>query len=202
MRYLWVVLYLLLLIPVGYVSAQEQDGSAAEPSPNSTHPFTPGYIGGIELGFLYGKLENPFGNPPSYLASPSVLIFNGYQFHRLFTVGLTTGFDFYEIALVTPIGVGVRGTFLRAKLSPYYSLDGGYGATFLSGKAFDRRPEGGWFFNPGLGLRVETGNQTAFLFGIGFKRQTVKSEMASGWGVTTRQSITYNRMSLRIGFMF
>ena len=93
--------------------AQSQNRAAAEVSR---------YMGSIEMGFLYGKIKNPWGNPPSYLASPSILIFNGYRPHRLFSIGLATGFDFYENVLITPTGLGIRGELLNNRIWGYTAL--------------------------------------------------------------------------------
>jgi hypothetical protein len=196
------VFLLLYLNSIITSSAQGQGSSAAEAFPQ-THTVSSKYMGSMEIGLLYGKIENPFNNPPTYLASPSVLMFNGFRQHRLFVIGITTGFDFYENILITPIALGFRGELFNTRVSPYYSIDMGYGATFLSGKGFEeKRPEGGFLLNPVLGLRVNTGNQTAFLFGLGYKRQRVDWESVSLWGVRMDQRITYNRLSIRMGFMF
>jgi hypothetical protein len=182
-------------------TAQAQSGTAAEDPSNQPLADLPRYMGVVEFGYLYGKIENPFNFSPSYIASPSVLFFNGYRAHRLIAIGATIGFDFYENILITPIALGIRGEFFSTRVSPFYSLDAGYGTSFLSGKGSGERPEGGWLINPVLGLRVKTGNKAAFLVGMGYKRQRVDTEM-SGWGFTTNQRITYNRLSLRMGFMF
>ena len=82
--------------------AQSQNQAAAEAERVSKSAEVSRYIGSVEMGFLYGKIENSWGNPPSYLTSPSFLIFNGYRPHRLFSIGLATGFDFYENILDIP----------------------------------------------------------------------------------------------------
>ncbi|WP_187262664.1 hypothetical protein [Pontibacter beigongshangensis] len=200
MKHIAAFFLLLLLITRIASSAQAQSGAAAEafaPSPAAT-----GYVGSVELGFLYGKFKNPFNNPPTYMASPTVQLFNGYRAHRLFAIGATTGLDFYENLLVTPLTLGIRGDILNTRVSPFYSLDAGYGATFLSSKRAGERPDGGWLLNPALGLRVRTGNQTAYLFSLGYKQQRVDTESMTGWGVQVNERITYKRLSLRMGFMF
>ncbi|MFT2010436.1 hypothetical protein ACMA1I_17310 [Pontibacter sp. 13R65] len=191
---------LLLFFSISIFStsaALAQSGAAAEDSRN-----TAGYMGSVEFGYLYGKVKNQFNNPPTYMAAPSVQLFNGYRAHRLFAIGGTVGFDFYDNILITPIALGIRGEVLNRRVSPIYSLDAGYGASFLSGKAFGERPDGGWMLNPALGFRVQTGNKAAFLFSAGYKQQRVEVESITGWGLRTNQRITYKRLSLRLGFMF
>ena len=81
-------------------------------------------------------------------------------------------------------------------------MEAGHGSGLLSGKGNGKRPEGGWFINPALGLRVKMDNNTAFLFGIGYKEQTVEREFPERWGPIVNQRITFKRLSLRMGFMF
>lgn len=196
------VLLILYYLCSVFSSAQAQTIVDAETLLQKPSAATSRYWGSVEIGFLYGKIENPFNLPPDYKASPSVLLFNGYRAHRMLAIGLTTGFDFYENILITPIGLGIRGTLLSTRVSPFYSLDAGYGSSFLSGKGSGERPEGGWFINPSLGLQVSLDSKTALLFGLGYKQQRVATEVQDWWGGTISQRITYNRLSLRIGFMF
>ena len=125
---------LLFFLSVSTITAKAQNQTAAEAEYVPKSAEISRYMGSVEMGFLYGKIENPWGNPPSYLASPSILIFNGYRPHRLFSIGLSTGFDFYENILITPIGLGIRGELLNNRISPFYSVDAGHGSGFLSGK--------------------------------------------------------------------
>lgn len=185
-----------------FTSLQAQNETVSKNTYENQSIISSPYIGSVEMGFLYGKIENSFNNPPTYLASPSVLIFNGFHAHRLFSIGATTGFDFYENILITPIALGIRGTFFNTRISPFYSIDAGYGSSFLSSKSDGERPEGGWFINPVLGMRMRIDNNNAFMFGLGFKRQRADTENTDQWGILTKNRITYNRLSLRMGFMF
>lgn len=203
MKYLYTLFLLFITITTITSSAQAQTGSVAEVSSQSPSATISRYMGAVEWGFLYGKIENPWNNPPTYVASPSVLFFNGYRAHRLFVIGATLGFDFYDNILITPIALGIRGEVLNTRVSPFYSIDAGYGTAFLSSKSHGRDLDGGWLFNPALGLRVNTGNKTAYTIGIGYKTQRVDTETISGWWASQiTQRITYNRLSLRMGFMF
>ncbi|TXK48913.1 hypothetical protein FVR03_07485 [Pontibacter qinzhouensis] len=192
---------LLLLFSILIFSSSAAQAQPCAPAEEAL-PTSTGYLGSVEMGFLYGKITNPFNNPPTYMASPSVQIFNGYRAHRLFAIGGTVGFDFYDNILITPIALGLRGELLKTSVSPFYSLDAGYGASFLSGRRSGERPDGGWMLNPALGLRVQTGNNTAYLFSMGYKQQRVDTESMTGWGVRVNERITYKRLSLRLGFMF
>lgn len=166
----------------------------------SEAPDTPKrYVGIAEIGYLYGATHN---SGFSYsIASPTVQLFNGYRFHRLLAVGGTVGFDFYDNVLVTPLALGLRGELFNSRISPVYGLDVGYGSTFLSDEGSERKIDGGFMFSPSAGIRVRTGNSTAFTFGVGYKSQRVKTD-TSWWGNRTEQKINYKRLSLRMGFMF
>lgn len=160
------------------------------------------YMGQIELGYLYGKVHYASQNTDVSAASQTVQVFNGYRLSRGFVVGATVGFDFYDNIMVTPVALGVRGEVLDARVSPTYSLDAGYGATFLSDESEEQKLGGGWLFNPAVGLRVRTGESgSAFSFNVGYKTQRVTSQ-SNWWNNYIEQKINYKRLSLRMGFIF
>lgn len=156
----------------------------------------------VEFGYLYGKVHYANQNTDLSAASPTAQMFNGYRLSRGFIVGATVGFDFYDNILVTPFALSVRGDLLDARVSPTYSLDTGYGSTFMSDESEEQELRGGWLFNPAIGLRVRTGDSgSAFAFNLGYKTQRVTSE-TDWWNTHTENKITYKRLSLRMGFMF
>ncbi|MCC9136805.1 autotransporter outer membrane beta-barrel domain-containing protein [Pontibacter silvestris] len=187
------LLLLFSLLLVGTTMAQDM------PTPEPKK----GYAGMVEIGYLYGKIKRTdYGvSTNSSVASPSVQFFNGYRFHRLFTLGGTLGFDSYDNILATPVALGIRGEMFKTRVSPTYSLDTGYGFTFISEEESLLETKGGWMFNPSLGLRASTGNSSAFTFQVGYKSQRVTTESVS-WDVRREQKIHYKRLSLRIGFIF
>jgi hypothetical protein len=185
-------LYLLALaffLPF-LVSAQSPD-SAYKP-----------YLGMVEIGFLYGEKKD--GEFKTSTAAPTVQMFNGYRFDELLAIGGTVGIDIYEQTIVTPLALGIRGELLNFRVSPFYSIDAGYAPVFLSYEdhsSMEQKNKGGWMFNPALGLRVKTGNDTAFTFGAGYKSQ--KTERETAW-IHARQvqKMHYKRLTMRMGFMF
>lgn len=192
----YIIFLFLLLVPV--VASQAQ-GTV----PSNLEEPQKGYRGAVELGFLYQKPRtiNNFNTNYSSVSNPTLSLFNGYAVHRLFAMGVTVGADFYNDVLVTPLAIGLRGTFFNSKVSPYYSLDTGYGFTMLSEESSNLKNDGGWMFNPGIGLKVKAGNNTAFLVHTGYKMQRVETEI-NQWGATVHQKTTFKRLSLRIGFEF
>jgi hypothetical protein len=165
----------------------------------SEEPPVKRYMGSVELGFLSGN--NRQHDIDHYVAAPTVKFFNGYRLHRLLAVGASTGFDLYDNLLIIPLALGLRGEVLNTRISPMYSIDAGYGGSFLSDENGSMKRRGGWMFNPSLGFRVRTGNSTAYTFAAGYKTQ--KAEIKNAWGSTlTEQNITFKRLSLQMGFMF
>lgn len=168
----------------------------------SQEPVSKPYLGMIEIGFLYGERKSEAVN--SSTAAPTVQMFNGYRFHRLLAVGGTVGIDFYENTIVTPLALGMRGELLQSRVSPFYSLDAGYGPAFQNqedNQSVEQKTKGGWMLNPAMGMRVKTGNSTGFTFSAGYKTQKVASETV--WQhARSEQKIHYKRLTMRMGFMF
>ncbi len=193
MQHLTRLIFLFLILST--FKSQAQTGALAAPS-------SPGrYIGMAELGYLYGKSNNTNASFNAYRATPTVQMFNGYRLSRFLALGATFGFDFYDNVLITPVAFGIRGEICKARVSPFYSLDMGYGSASLSNKSDQYSSKGGWLFNPALGLRVHAGDRTAFTFGLGYKTQRVKTNL-SWWGGMTAQKINYKRLAVRMGFIF
>lgn len=157
------------------------------------------YMGSVEFGYLSGN--NKERDIDYFVAAPTVKIYNGYRLHRLLAIGASTGFDLYDNLLIIPLAIGLRGEVLNTRISPVYSIDAGYGGSFLSDENGSMKRRGGWMFSPSLGFRVSTGNSTAYTFAAGYKTQ--KAEIENAWGSTlTEQKITFKRLSLQMGFMF
>ncbi|RNI30595.1 hypothetical protein [Rufibacter latericius] len=182
----------LLLLCYTKGKAQENSGQPVPPSR---------YLGMVELGYLYQDNKNNAPNTAD--SSPTLTIFNGYRIHRALSIGATLGLDFYNQVLVTPLALGIRGTLLKTRVSPIYSLDAGYGSTFLSDESNQISNDGGWMINPALGFQVASGNNTAFALSLGYKVQRATTTEPLPWSssfVTERHS--FKRLSAKIGFMF
>lgn len=186
-------LYFTTLILLTALTTQAQQNSTTD------LPTTRPYLGMVEIGYQYGS-STTFGTK-TYKTSPTVQVFNGYRFNKMFALGSTLGFDFYENALVTPVALGLRGELLNSKISPIYSLDGGYGTTALSSENSGQKLSGGWMYSTALGIRASTGNNTAFTFSVGYKNQRIETNNVV-WNGTVNQKINYKRLTTRMGFMF
>ncbi|WP_048920045.1 hypothetical protein [Rufibacter radiotolerans] len=184
---------LLSFLLVWFYGAQAQETPSVATSGKK-------YLGMIELGYLYQNNQNNTANSAD--ASPTFNIFTGYQFHRMLSVGATVGLDFYNSLLVTPVALGLRGTLLSSRVSPIYSLDAGYGSAFLSDEPDQADYTGGWMVNPALGLRANTGTETAFTFTLGYKVQRATTENTQWNNNVITNKFSFKRLSVRMGFLF
>jgi hypothetical protein len=168
------------------------------PATSTTENKPKRYLGMVELGYLHQKKQN---DP---LTAPTLTVFNGFQFHRLLSVGPTVGLDFYENLIITPVALGLRGTLLDKRVSPFYSVDAGYGTTWFSDEPRRSEHKGGWMINPAAGLRIKAGNETAFLISLGYKVQSATTKEPLAWDNSAfiTRDLTFKRLSTRIGFMF
>jgi hypothetical protein len=173
---------LLSLLLLMCLWAKAQDSPTAVPAKK--------YMGMIEIGYLLQQNQN--NQPNTSDASPTLVIFNGYRFHRMLSVGPTIGLDFYNAVLIAPV----------ALVSPNYSLDAGYGTTFLHDNPDQSKASGGWMVNPALGLRVNTGNETAFTFHLGYKLQHARTQTTLWNGSLINNEYSFKRLSVRMGFLF
>ncbi|MFD2515150.1 hypothetical protein ACFSRY_14855 [Pontibacter locisalis] len=188
-------LIFLLFFLDHFSKAQSQNEYVQDVHPDSDK----GYMGMIEIGYLYGKM--PGSDLDRSRAAASFQIFNGYRFNRFLAVGGTVGFDSYDDVLITPLALGIRGELTDTRISPIYSLEAGYGSAKLTdtNDQFDAR--GGWMFNPALGIRAMSGNKTAFTFTVGYKNQRVET-LTYLWNSRTEQKINFKRLTIRMGFTF
>lgn len=191
-----ILLFFTLILVVNTMAQAQEDYNLSAASPAAED--TKRYLGMVEFGYLYGKTAAGSLNS---VASHSVQFFNGVRVHRLVALGVTVGTDFYNNVLVLPFALGIRGELADTRVSPFYSLDAGYGVASLSDDNEQRNTVGGWMYNPAVGLRVKTGNDTAFTFGVGYRyqRATIRS---SGWSGNLTEEAKYKRLALRMGFMF
>jgi hypothetical protein len=183
---------LLSLLVLLCFRTQAQEIPAAAPAKK--------YMGMIEIGYLLQQNQN--NQPNTSDASPTLVIFNGYRFHRMLSVGPTIGLDFYNAVLIAPVALGLRGSLLATRVSPTYTLDAGYGTTFLHDNPDQSKASGGWMVNPALGLRVNTGNETAFTFNLGYKLQHASTQTTLWNGSMINNEYSFKRLSVRMGFLF
>ncbi|MEM6724044.1 MAG: hypothetical protein AAF598_08400, partial [Bacteroidota bacterium] len=98
----------------------------------------------------------------------------GYQINRLIGVGIGIGIENYEVSFprsVAPLYLEARGYFTDKNISPYYSMNVGWG--FPLKREFNgvNETEGGVFINPNIGVRLGAKKGVNFTADVGYKYQ-------------------------------
>lgn len=197
------------------IKIQTQDGNIwvleAKEVVNLSKVFNPnfikekGFINMTEFGILSGANDEQGANPQRY-ASFSFRTFNGYQPASGFAIGLTTGADWYNNAILSPIAVGIRGDFARTRITPFYQFDIGGSFVWQAEQDEIETAKGGFLLNTGLGLKVRLPSQAALTVGLSYQFQKFETRFQEfTWGgnwVETVERREYNRIALRLGFGF
>lgn len=164
-----------------------------------------------EVGGLFGRVvyDIPWSVPTiqevENRLSLTLQTFNGVQLKPRLAVGLTTGIDWYNTALLMPVAAGARYDLVRSKknVTVFGMLDAGYGFNWLQADGTGYDTQGGMMLNPGVGLKFGFKSGSAMLLSLSYKRQDAQITKPLGWGEVEKwENRTYNRMALRLGFMF
>lgn len=133
----------------------------------------------------------------------------GYQFNRMFGLGIGASIDGYANAgggdTFLPVFLEARG-YLRKKIrTPYWVVAAGYGFPLRTNEFNQdvRRFEGGYMLHPAIGYRLGADKAVNVTFDIGYKFQkalTEKEFFFSG-DIFTRD-VLYQRLSLRMSVIF
>jgi hypothetical protein len=86
-----------------------------------------------------------------------------------------------------------------------YILDGGYGfqSRLFNGNNMFNNSYGGIMLNPAAGIRMRLGNNSSFILNAGYRLQKgSKANFFGAPGDGLREKVTFNRLSVRAGFMF
>jgi hypothetical protein len=131
----------------------------------------------------------------------------GYQFHRLFGLGLGLGIDTYGLSdgkSIYPLFAEARGYLLKKSLTPYYSFCAGYGLAFKNRSAGIIDADGGTMFRGIVGLRLGASADTNVLLGVGYQYQEASfvRELFGGGGFREIQELTFHRIVMRVGLIF
>lgn len=173
--------------------------------------FKPHYVNMTEVGGLFGRVvyDIPWSVPTiqevENRLSLTLQTFNGVQLKPRLAVGLTTGIDWYNTALLMPVAAGARYDLVRSKknVTVFGMLDAGYGFNWLQADGTGYDTQGGMMLNPGVGLKFGFKSGSAMLLSLSYKRQDAQITKPLGWGEVEKwENRTYNRMALRLGFMF
>lgn len=162
-----------------------------------------GFLNMTEIGVLSGANSEDSFTPRRY-ASFSFRTFNGYQFNPYFALGISLGTDWYDEVVIAPLALGIRGDFLKTRITPFYRFDIGTGLSSLNPEEENIENEGGRFWSIGLGLKVKLPQQTAFTFSLSYDEQNFKQIQTwnTWWRNAETRERNFNRLALRIGFSF
>jgi hypothetical protein len=166
------------------------------------------YMNMTELGFITGKTQNSLGygnRYQQYITSASIHSFHGYRFSHYFALGTVVGIDWYDFMTLMPLQIGVRGDFAKKRVTPFYAIDIGHSAAWLTANEQTATEtfifNGGLTASVGLGIKVYMDKKTALLFTFGYKRQAAEAIYQSR-NYEDKQVFNFNRLYLRMGFCF
>lgn len=154
----------------------------------------------IYLGLLNTQSEDDFR--PGVNVNYNI----GYLFNRWLGVGVGTGFDSYDMVdneHLVPIYGEVRGYLFQGYNSPYYVVAAGYGIALKNeqNQIFDA--EGGFLMRPAIGMRFGGGSGANIVADIGYQSQKATFSQRNLFnGEIEIRRFTYQRLSLRVGFVF
>lgn len=164
------------------------------------YPYTKGYQNITELGISVGNASaGEFGFARKIDISTNT--FNGYLFNPHLALGFSTGVDTYDQLTYLPVGIGLRGDFTKTQVRPYYSFDTGYTLDWLNNPNLPGNYEGGFFWNPAVGIKFNSRKYHAFLLTIGFKNQLASFTRTDGIRKISEERV-FKRALFRMGFCF
>lgn len=157
-----------------------------------------GYFNRTNLGALIGT-----GNENNAIFS--IQMVNGYKFGRRYHPGIGVGLEFYDQSYV-PVFADFTYLLTTGRVSPFVRGSFGYSLPLedppgVWGRHLDNR--GGFLYSGGFGASIRTGASSALDVSLVYRFQSLKSVQTEDW---TEQILNleqqFNRISLRIGFLF
>jgi len=174
--------------------------------------FKKHYLNQTEVGVMLGRVKaDPYAGQggrgqeiSQNRTNLTLQTLNGIQFTPRLGMGVITGLDWYNAALVNPVGAGLRYDLAgKSTARLYASADAGYGFTWFHDDAEGFDTKGGLMLNPGLGLRIGKPDGAAFTLAFSYKHQNVTVEKPPFWDQSTRtEERNYNRFLVRLGVAF
>lgn len=162
------------------------------------------YTNQTEAGILIGE-----GVSPSFSAQT----FNGVKIKKWkLEAGLTAGVDIYQEITVLPLAAGIKwNPFDKEDISPFISLNAGYGFDWLQRKVENQEYEGGYMINPSVGLRIKTKKAVKLNLSLGYKQQraviypnqfTLFDSFAGTQNMEAKDEYKFRRLNLSFGLSF
>lgn len=189
------ILCLLFLLPViGFAQVKQQQ--------EKIKPFRFETI--VQTGLLAGGSAESF----------ALQTVNGFRYQKWFA-GIGTGLDFYRQRSI-PLFADVRYDFTTKRKTFFLYSDAGINFAWTKNKdqqnIVDQSP--GLFTDAGIGLKITTKKQDAFLISAGYSHKQLNETQRGfnwrswpGWPVDGAETFyryhyRYNRIAVKIGFVF
>lgn len=175
----------------------------------STPPQRYPFVNYTEVGGLFGRVVsgNAGAETVQNRLSLTAQTLNGVQLTKRLAVGALVGVDWYQSALLMPVGAGVRFQLTRPSsarnVRVLATADAGYALNWLNKSSSGYAVTGGLMLNPGISLAIGKPGAGSFLLSLSYKRQTAEVAKLTRWNEIMRdESRVYNRLALRLGISF
>lgn len=168
-----------------------------------------GYYNLTQIGLMVGQVTNPWwwGNAAQNVMHFNFQTINGYRFHRLLAAGGGVGISIFPRGMVAPVFLDLRSDLLQLPITPHAYVNAGYGIPLYpnpedDGWRTDIRISGGYMFDVGFGVKINSPSGIAYTLTGGIKAQQIGESYTDGNEVHYDERVTYQRISLQAGIMF
>ncbi len=172
------------------------------------------YYTNISLGFNMGSVQE-YGSR-NLKGGMGFRYAMGYNMNRWLNFGAGTGFEFYDFGIqyswtridpivFIPLFAEVRGDFLDKKITPFYSLQLGYGFKVPTENDDWGNKPGGTYFRPALGCKFKLTEKFSSSVSFGYELQHARYKRDDSWGEDPYINDirrTYQRYFIQFGFGF
>ncbi|MCW3125973.1 MAG: hypothetical protein JWO03_1631 [Bacteroidetes bacterium] len=165
------------------VTREELKGDAAAEA-GGFQTKAKGYYGIAQVGLS----DFPAGGN---LPMASLAIINGYQFNRIFSMGLGVGADISRVNTYNiPIFMDMRVNFLKKRVTPFFAVGVGYNMqlTQISSGYYGGSSNyifHGMVFNPQFGVKASINKKVGVSLALGYKLIGVKYSYSTYYGYNT-----------------
>ncbi len=186
------ILLLIAMLPIVVFAQIKQESTTKK-------PFTFQTI--VQTGLLAGGSAEAF----------TLQTVNGFRYQKWFA-GIGTGLDFYMQRSI-PLFADVRYDFSTKRKTFFLYSDAGVNFAWTKNKQqqniVDQSP--GLFTDAGIGLKIATKKQDAFVISAGYSHKQLKETQKGfswwGWPVESpetyyRYNYKFNRIAVKLGFVF
>jgi len=168
-----------------------------------------GYYNVTQMGLMVGQVSNPWwwGRGFQNVAHFNFQTIHGHRFHRLLAAGGGIGVSIFPRALLAPVFLDLRSDLLQKPITPHVYANVGYSVPLIpnpddDGWRRDIKISGGFMYDVGLGIKINTASGIAYTLTGGIKAQQAGESFIDGNDVFFNEQVTYQRLSLQAGIMF